>query len=128
MARSESVSTSDAKSEEKLEQFAEDLGRLLGTVQAKAEGWVGQRNAIARQLTNIRDAAGQLLRQLGSSGAEAASRGRPRAAAPSRSAEPAARKSAPAKRSSRKKRVFSPETREKMRQAQLKRWAAHRAG
>jgi hypothetical protein len=46
------------------EGFAEDLGRLLGTAQVKAQDWLGQRKAIAEQLTQIRDAATRYLQQL----------------------------------------------------------------
>jgi hypothetical protein len=44
--------------------FAEDLGRLLGTTQKKAEEWLGQRKALAERLAQIRDAADGYLRQL----------------------------------------------------------------
>jgi hypothetical protein len=37
---------------------------LPGTARAKAEGWLGQRQSIAEQLTNIRDTAADLLQQL----------------------------------------------------------------
>jgi hypothetical protein len=47
-----------------MEGFAEDLGRLLGTARAKAEGWLGQRKAVAKQLEQIRDTAAGLLNQL----------------------------------------------------------------
>jgi len=47
-----------------MEGFAEDLGRLLGTARAKAEGWLGQRQAVAKQLEQIRDTAAGLLNQL----------------------------------------------------------------
>jgi hypothetical protein len=48
-----------------IEGFAEDLGRLLGTAQAKAQGWLGQRQHVAKQLEEIRDTAASLLTQLG---------------------------------------------------------------
>src|SRR3954454_12158033 len=51
--------------EAKLEEFAEDLGRLLGTAKVKAQGWMNQRTAIAAHLTGLRDTANQLLAQLG---------------------------------------------------------------
>ena len=51
-------------SSSKLEDFAEDLGRLLGTTKAKAEGWLGQRQNVAKQLEQIRDTANDLLGQL----------------------------------------------------------------
>src|SRR5882762_1745063 len=56
--------------------FAEDLGRLLGTARSKAEGWLGQRQAIAEQLTQLRDEATNLLNQLGQQAAVAGRRGR----------------------------------------------------
>ena len=48
----------------RMEEFAEDLGRLLGTARAKAEGWLGQRQNVAKQLEQIRDTATGLLNQL----------------------------------------------------------------
>ena len=48
----------------KMEGFAEDLGRLLGTARVKAEGWLGQRQNVAKQLEQIRDTATDLLGQL----------------------------------------------------------------
>src|SRR6476659_5363960 len=51
--------------EAKVEAFAEDLGRLLGTARAKADSWLSQRQAIAKELEQIRDAATKLLTDLG---------------------------------------------------------------
>lgn len=48
----------------RMEGFAEDLGRLLGTARAKAESWLGQRQNVAKQLEQIRDTASGLLNQL----------------------------------------------------------------
>ena len=48
----------------RMEGFAEDLGRLLGTARAKAESWLGQRQNAAKQLEQIRDTATGLLNQL----------------------------------------------------------------
>src|SRR6266498_3537867 len=56
--------------------FAEDLGRLLGQARNKAEGWLGQRQAIVKQLTQLRDEASSLLNQLGDRAAAAGKRGR----------------------------------------------------
>jgi hypothetical protein len=57
-----------AKENEGLEQqvvaFAEQLGRLAGTVQARAEGWL-DRDALKEQVTRVRDSASELLEQLG---------------------------------------------------------------
>ena len=68
-----------AIAETKLTGFADDLGRLLGQAQNKAESWLGQRNAIVKRLTDVRDAASRLLAQLGI--ADAPRRGRPAKAA-----------------------------------------------
>jgi hypothetical protein len=50
--------------ESALSDFAEDLGRLLGTAQSKARNWLDQRKAISQQLTRVRQTADSLLRQL----------------------------------------------------------------
>src|SRR5436190_18249431 len=44
-----------ASSSGKLEEFAEDLGRILGTARSKADSWLGQRQAIVKQLTQLLD-------------------------------------------------------------------------
>jgi hypothetical protein len=44
--------------------FAEDLGRILGTAERKAGEWLNQRQAIADQLTQVRDTASELLTRL----------------------------------------------------------------
>jgi hypothetical protein len=51
--------------EHKIEEFAEDLGGLLGTARAKAESWLGQRQEIVQHLSEIRDTATKLLADLG---------------------------------------------------------------
>jgi hypothetical protein len=43
--------------------FAEQLGRIAGTVQAKAEGWM-DREALKKQIASVRDGAADLLEQL----------------------------------------------------------------
>jgi len=43
--------------------LAEQLGRLIGTVQAKTDGWMDA--GLQRQVTRIRDGAAGLLVQLG---------------------------------------------------------------
>jgi ElaB/YqjD/DUF883 family membrane-anchored ribosome-binding protein len=48
-----------------IEEFAEDLGKMLGHARTKAEGWLGQRQAIVKNLTQLRDEATSLLSQLG---------------------------------------------------------------
>jgi hypothetical protein len=54
-----------ATTESKLGHFAEDLGRLLGTAEARAKGWLAQQHQIIKKLEGIRETAGGLLRQLG---------------------------------------------------------------
>ena len=50
--------------EEKLVAFAEQLGGVVGTVQAKAEGWL-DRSALAKEIGRIRDNAADLLARWG---------------------------------------------------------------
>ena len=47
--------------------IAEQLGRIAGTAQARADGWINQR-AFQAQLAKIRDRAAQLLHRLSSNG------------------------------------------------------------
>jgi hypothetical protein len=113
--------TMAATAEGKLEEFAEDLGRLLGQAQVKAEGWIGQRNAIAQQLAQIRDTAQQWLSDLTGGGRSSRAstqrrRTRPRRRAPE--SEPQA--------TGRKKRTLSAEARARIAEAQRARWARHR--
>jgi hypothetical protein len=50
--------------EQQVVAFAEQLGRIVGTVQAKAEGWL-DRDALKEQISHVRDSASALLEQLG---------------------------------------------------------------
>jgi hypothetical protein len=50
--------------EQKVIEFAEQLGWLVGTVQAKSEGWL-DRKALNAQVGRIRDSATNLMAQLG---------------------------------------------------------------
>jgi hypothetical protein len=50
--------------EQRVVAFAEQLGRLVGTVQARADGWMDL-PALQEQVTRIRDGAAGLLSQLG---------------------------------------------------------------
>jgi hypothetical protein len=104
------------KTEQKIEEFAEDLGRLLGTARAKAEGWIGQRQQIAKQLNEISDTAAGLYQQLMGGSAAGARKRRGRKAKTARSA------AAP------KRRQMSAEARRRISEAQKKRWAAQRSG
>ena len=104
----------------KIEEFAEDLGRLLGSARSKAEGWLGQRKQIVKHLEEIRDTAAHLLTELGHEAQVAVRRGR-RAAGfdkpgPGRPAG-----------TRRKRRKMSAEARAKISAAQRKRWAKVKA-
>ena len=63
--------------------FAEELGRILGTTERKANEWLQEREAITKQLAQIRDTASKYLTQLTGGGASMAAavrrgrRGRP---------------------------------------------------
>jgi len=109
-----------------VERFAEELGRLLGVAQAKADDWLGQRKAIAKTLEGIRDTADRLLQQLGHADRSVQRRGR--AAGPGGLSSPLDISAASeGSESSRTRRVMSAEARDRIRQAQHKRWAKHRA-
>jgi hypothetical protein len=49
--------------EQRVIAFAEQLGRMVGTIQAKADGWLDG-EALPRQIATIRDEATRLLDQL----------------------------------------------------------------
>ena len=61
------ANASDATTAEAMEQrvtaFAEQLGRMAGTIQAKAEGWM-DRETLNEQIAGVRDGAAHLLEQL----------------------------------------------------------------
>jgi hypothetical protein len=118
MAKRENTS---GKLEKTVEDFAEDLGRLLGTARAKAEGWMGQRNNVAKQLAQIRDTATDLLHQIAGGARRAAARKRRRP-----------RKQAPGPRATASganpRRKLSAKARKAISEAQKKRWAKLRAG
>jgi hypothetical protein len=62
--------TADAM-EQRVVAFAEQLGRIVGTVQAKTEGWM-DRDALTKQLTGVRDSAAELLERLKTTATKAA--------------------------------------------------------
>jgi hypothetical protein len=121
-----------------LGDFAEDLGKLLGTAQAKASSWLDQRKIIAEQLAQIRDTANHYLQQLTSgnaaqpAAARVVRRGRPpgsRVAKASAAAAPPSvtspKRGRPA--GGRKRGGMSPEGRARVAAAQRARWAKVRA-
>ena len=113
--------------EHKLEQFAEDLGGLLGTARAKAEGWLGQRQEIVKHLSEIRDTATKLLSDLGHQAQEVVHRGRP-PGSQNNTAEVVSKIPGLATTAGRKKRTMSAEARARISAAQKARWAKQRAG
>src|SRR6185503_20662725 len=54
-----------------IEEFTDDLNRMLHSARTKAEGWLGQRKEISKHLVEIRDTASNLLTQLGHGAASA---------------------------------------------------------
>jgi hypothetical protein len=76
------TNTSGAMTAEAMEQrvvaFAEQLGRIAGTFQAKAEGWM-DRDRLNEQIATVRDGAADLLEQLAqlAGGARKASKKKP---------------------------------------------------
>ena len=68
--------------EQRLVAFAEQFGRMVGTIQAKTEGLM-DREMLIKQITSVRDSAADLLDQL-ASGATKASNKKPAALAAAR--------------------------------------------
>lgn len=116
--------SSEPTTEERLGDFAEDLGRFLGSTQAKASAWLDQRKKLLDNLVKVRDTAAHYIEQLGGAAAAGARKGRrPRNAAPE-TTEQAADRAKP--RGRRKKRTMSAEARAKIGAAQRARWARQR--
>jgi hypothetical protein len=105
-----------ARSGARIEQFGEDLGRLLGTAQARAKHWLGQRQEIVKHLSDIRDTASRLLADLGSG--HRGRGGRRARVQESAGLMPQLR---------RKRRRLSAAARKAISDAQKRRWAAVRA-
>jgi hypothetical protein len=66
--------------EQRVVAFAEQMGRIAGTVQARAEGWM-DRDTLSQQIASVRDGAVDLLEQLAGGGATKAAKKNPAAAA-----------------------------------------------
>ena len=60
-----SVTSATDTVEQRVVAFAEQLGRIVGAVHAKADGWL-DRQSLNDELTRIRDGAADLLHHLGS--------------------------------------------------------------
>lgn len=110
--------------EQTVTDFAEDLGRLLGSAQTKATAWLDQRENVAKELGHIRDTASSLLARLTGVGAPPAKR-RPRQS--KISPTDAVASSTFAAAGGKRKRTMSPEARAKIAAAQRARWAKQRA-
>jgi hypothetical protein len=122
-----------AAAEHKIEDFATDLGKMLGHARSKAEGWLGQRQSIVNDLTALRDEATKLLSQLGHDAAVAGRRGRKAvnkavASIQRRPGRPAGSTNAIIFVGGKKKRTMSAEARKAISMAQKKRWAKVKAG
>jgi len=114
-----------ARKDSSIEDFADELGKLLGNAQAKAEGWLGQRVQIAKTLEGIRDTAANLLTDLGHQAKRIARRGRlagRKSLAKRRPATPAG-----TVKKRRKRRKMSAKARAAISAAQKARWAKLRA-
>ena len=62
-ARADGGTTAADAMEQRVLALAEQLGRIAGTFQAKAEGWL-DREALTKQIASVRDSAAELLEQL----------------------------------------------------------------
>ena len=60
------VATTAQALEQRVGTLAEQLGRMVGTIQAKAEGWT-DREVLSKQLASVRDSATHMLEQLAAS-------------------------------------------------------------
>jgi hypothetical protein len=126
MAKRATGGVSEGKStKEVIGGFAEDMGRLLGQARNKAEGWLGQKQSIVKQLVQLRDEASKLLSDLGHNVAEIPfpRRGRP-AGSKSAAKRGPGRPKGTVKRGRRK---MSADARARISAAQKARWAKQKA-
>jgi hypothetical protein len=115
LAKSKSI----VAAEHKIEEFTEDLGRMLGHARTKAEGWLSQRQSIVKSLAQLRDEASTLLSQLGHEAGEVV-----RVQGARATESKSAKKTTPAK----KRRTMSAKARAAISAAQKARWAKKKAG
>ena len=76
----EKKASTDVVVEQKVVALAEQIGWFLGTVQAKAEGWL-DREKLSQQVVRIRDGAVELLKHVNRASASARKAGATPAAA-----------------------------------------------
>jgi hypothetical protein len=110
---------------DKIEGFAEDLGHLLGQARDKAQNWISQRQAIVDHLTELRDTASKLLTDLGHQATEQVAKVTGKRRGPRPGPRPIQSR-VPLTSGDTKIRVMSPEARQRISDAQKKRWAAVR--
>jgi hypothetical protein len=103
--------------ESKLEEIAEDVGRLLGAAKVKADGLIEQGQSVAKRLETVRDAASGLITQLTGGAAQDESVKSNRVVGVIQ----------PAPLSKRQRRKLSPEARAGNAEALQARWARHQA-
>jgi hypothetical protein len=112
--------TTGDKLDDTILDWAEELGRVLGTAESKAKGWLQQRQDVTKSLEQIRDTANGLLREMAGSDAALALIPRPGVESGKRRGRPPASKNgAQAKR----KGGMSAEGRARIAEAQRARWA-----
>ena len=73
-------STNADAMEQRLMAFAERLGRMVGTIQAKADGWM-ESETLNKQIASVRDEATRLLDQLAGGAKKATTKAKEAAAA-----------------------------------------------
>ncbi|MGH9141531.1 MAG: hypothetical protein ACRD2I_10370, partial [Vicinamibacterales bacterium] len=59
---SSAANTNDAL-EQRVMAFAEEIGRIMGTVQARTEGWM-DRDVLNKEIAGVRDSATALLEEM----------------------------------------------------------------
>ena len=111
-----------AKTEHRIEDFAADLGKMLGHARNKAEGWLDQRKTIVKNLIELRDEATKLLKQLGHD--VVAEVPFPR----SKRGRPVGSQNVAAAKPLKKRRKMSAKARAAISKAQKARWAKQKAG
>jgi hypothetical protein len=115
----------------KIEDFAADLGTVLGSAVNKAESWLGERDRIVKNLTEVRDTASKLLADLGQQ-AKGAVAAVGTAYVGKRRGRPAGSKNKKARAGiiiigGKKKRTLSAKARKAISDAQKARWAKQKA-
>ena len=75
----EEATTADA-TEQRVMAFAERVGRIVGTIQAKTDGWM-DRETLNKQIAGVRDEAARLLDQLAGGAKKATKKAKAAAAA-----------------------------------------------